>query len=158
MFTEELIGVEATQTLGLALGRIAGSGTVVALYGDLGAGKTSFSQGVGRGLGIQASIVSPTFVLMAEYEDGRLPLLHADAYRLSGTEVHSIGLDEAVENWPGVALVEWADRVLDVLPEDHLDVRIEHATRGRMATLRATGPIHKRVLERWMAAYTRVEG
>ena len=158
MFTEELLCVEHTQTLGLALGRIAVSGTVVALYGDLGAGKTSFSQGVGRGLGIEASIVSPTFVLMAEYEDGRLPLLHADAYRLNGTEARSVGLDEAVENWPGIALVEWADRVLDVLPEDHLDVRIEYSTRGRMATLRATGPIHRRVLDRWMAAYAHISG
>ena len=158
MFRFELIGVDATQTLGLALGRIAGAGTVVALYGDLGAGKTSLSQGVGLGLGIQASIVSPTFVLMAEYEDGRLPLLHADAYRLSGTEPRSIGLDEAVENWPGIALVEWADRVPSVLPEDHLDVRIEHATRGRMVTIQATGPIHKRVLKRWMAAYTHISG
>ena len=158
MWKIEIIGPEAMQQLGLALGRVAVSGTVAALYGDLGAGKTTLSQGVGHGLGVEASIVSPTFVLMAEYEDGRLPLLHADAYRLSGNEGRSIGLDEAVECWPGVALVEWAGRVPDVFPEDHLDIRIEHATRGRVATIRATGPGHERILESWMSAYAKISG
>lgn len=153
MWTVELIGVEATLTLGAALGRTAVSGTVAALHGDLGAGKTSLSQGVGHGLGIKASIVSPTFILMAEYEDGRLPLLHADAFRLSGTEARSIGLDEAVESWPGVALVEWAGRVPDVLPEDHLDIHIAHAGDGRTATVRASGPRHEQVLQAWRSAY-----
>jgi tRNA threonylcarbamoyladenosine biosynthesis protein TsaE len=153
MWTVELIGVEATLTLGAALGRTAVAGTVAALHGDLGAGKTSLSQGVGHGLGIKASIVSPTFILMAEYEDGRLPLLHADAFRLSGTEARSIGLDEAVESWPGVALVEWAGRVPDVLPDDHLDIRIAHAGDGRTATVRASGPRHEQVLQAWMSAY-----
>lgn len=158
MWRIEINGPEAMHELGVALGRVAVSGTVAALYGDLGAGKTTFSQGVGHGLEVQASIVSPTFVLMAEYEDGRLPLLHADAYRLSGNEGRSIGLDEAVECWPGVALVEWAGRVPDVFPEDHLDIRIAHAISGRVATIRATGPNHERVLKSWMSVYGKTSG
>jgi tRNA threonylcarbamoyladenosine biosynthesis protein TsaE len=156
MWTIELIGVEATLTLGVALGQTAVAGTVAALHGDLGAGKTSLSQGVGQGLGIQASIVSPTFILMAEYEDGRLPLLHADAYRLSGTESRSIGLDEAVECWPGVALVEWAGRVPDALPADHLDICMAHAENGRTVTIAATGPGHEQVLRDWRSAYAKI--
>ena len=156
MWTIELIGVEATLTLGVALGRTAVAGTVAALHGDLGAGKTSLSQGVGQGLGVQTSIVSPTFILMAEYEDGRLPLLHADAYRLNEAEARSVGLEEAVEGWPGVALVEWAGRVPDALPEDRLDIRIAHAENGRTVTIAASGPGHEQVLRAWRSAYAKI--
>ena len=148
-----LASIDDTLALGEALGRTAIGGTVVALHGDLGAGKTTFSQGVGAGLGIPASIVSPTFILMAEYDGGRLPLLHADAYRLEVHEVAAIGLDEALERWPGVALVEWASRIDCHLPEQHLVVDLRHADSGREAFVSAVGPNHDAVLDQWMAAY-----
>ena len=147
--------IDDTLAFGAALGRTAMCGTVVALHGDLGAGKTTFSQGVGTGLGIAASIVSPTFILMAEYDGGRLPLLHADAYRLEAHEVGAIGLDEALDTWPGVALVEWASRIAVHLPVQHLIVHLRHAASGRQADVSAVGPSHGAVLEQWLAAYER---
>jgi tRNA threonylcarbamoyladenosine biosynthesis protein TsaE len=149
MWNQTLPDLDATLAIGRALGLVAPSGTLVALRGELGAGKTSFAQGVGAGLGIAQPIVSPTFVLMAEYEGGRLPLLHADAYRLKSGEAASIGFEEAVELWPGVTLIEWADRVASVLPLDCLQVELVHKGEGRTVTVSATGPVHADLLERW---------
>ena len=149
MWDIDLPDLESTLALGRALGAVANEGTLVALRGDLGAGKTSFSQGVGEGLEVGLPVVSPTFVLMAEYEDGRLPLLHADAYRLKPGETEAIGLDEAVEGWPGIVLIEWADKIISVLPDDRLSVEMTHKESGRTATVRATGPQHAGVLARW---------
>ena len=150
-----LASMDDTLALGEALGRTAMRGTVVALHGDLGAGKTTFCQGVGAGLGIVEPIVSPTFILMAEYEGGRLPLLHADAYRLEAHEVGAIGLDEALDDWPGIALVEWASRIDVHLPAQHLVVHLRHAQSGREADVSAVGPNHDAALNQWMAAYER---
>ena len=150
-----LPSIDDTLAFGEALGRIAVRGTVVALHGDLGAGKTTFSQGVGAGLAIAAPIVSPTFILMAEYEGGRLPLLHADAYRLEGHEVAAIGLDEALDTWPGIALVEWASRIHMHLPVQHIVVHLRHADSGRTAEVSAVGLSHDAVLARWVTEYGR---
>lgn len=153
MWSVFLDSLPETIALGDALGRVAPLGTVVALHGDLGAGKTSFGQGVGLGLGVPAPVVSPTFVLMAEYDGGRLPLMHADAYRLTAVEARSIGLDEALETWPGVALVEWASRIQEHLPTDFIAVHLSHTEQGRTAEVSAHGPVHERVLAEWMAAF-----
>ena len=142
---------EDTQALGSLLGLCATSGSVVALVGDLGAGKTSFAQGVGVGLGVAQPVVSPTFVLVAEYPDGRLPLLHADTYRLEAGELEGTGLEESLEQWPGIALVEWADRFPEVLPGDHLVVRLNYEGAGRAVSISATGPEHQILLDRWRA-------
>ena len=142
----------STQALGAALGASAPPGTVVALRGDLGAGKTCFGQGVGDGLGITDDIVSPTFILIAEYE-GRLPLLHADVYRLEPGESEGIGLEESLESWPGLALVEWAERFPEVLPADHLTVRIDIEDEARRLTIQASGPRSVAALARWRAAH-----
>ena len=150
-----LPSLDDTLAVGAALGRIAPAGTVVALHGDLGAGKTSFGQGVGVGLGVAVPIVSPTFILMAEYEGGRLPLLHADAYRIRPDEVAGIGLDEALETWPGVALVEWASRIEDHMPDDHMRVVLKHLDAGRTMEITAAGPVHSKVLAEWVAACAR---
>ncbi len=144
--------LDATLRFGFALGEVAPSGVFVGLRGDLGAGKTSFAQGVGAGLGIVQPIVSPTFVLMAEYDDGRLPLLHADAYRLKPGEAEAIGFEETVELWPGVTLIEWADRVEAFLPIDRLQVDLLHNEHGRTAAVSATGPIHSELLELWRSS------
>ncbi len=141
-----------THALGVALGSSAPGGTIVALTGDLGAGKTCFAQGVGAGLGVAEPIVSPTFILVAEYE-GRQPLLHADAYRLRPGEVAGIGLEESLEDWPGLALVEWAELVGEVLPLEHLAVTIEIIDDARRFHITSTGSRSAAALAKWKAAH-----
>ena len=114
---------ESTRELGAAVGRLAPAGTVVLLQGDLGAGKTVFAQGVGRGLEAPTVVNSPTFVLLNEHLGGRLPLRHADLYRLDDLDlIAELGLDQAALG--GILLVEWPERGEGVLPAEHLHVRI----------------------------------
>jgi tRNA threonylcarbamoyladenosine biosynthesis protein TsaE len=116
---------EATEALGEALGRAVGPGTVIALEGDLGAGKTCFVRGLARGLGVEGTVTSPTFALLQDYA-GRLPLHHFDAY-MEGRERAFLadgGLEHMHEG--GVSAVEWAPRVADVLPTPRLWVALEH--------------------------------
>jgi len=114
----------ATRDLAGALARVAEPGDLVSLIGDLGAGKTQFAKGFGAGLGISDTIVSPSFVLMAEYR-GRLPLFHIDLYRLAdAAEALAGGLvDERQAD--GVTIIEWAERLADAMPDVRLDVTIE---------------------------------
>lgn len=138
--------VEATQALGRLLGTSAPAGTIVALLGDLGAGKTAFSQGVGDGLGVGEEVVSPTFIVVSEHEGGRVPLVHADLYRIDDPEeIEQIGLEERLED-DVIGLVEWADKHPHVLPADHLVVRIVHAGSAREVQISATGPRHTALL------------
>ncbi len=114
---------EATRAVGAAVGQHAPAGTVVLLQGDLGAGKTVFAQGVGRGLDAPTVVNSPTFVLVNEHLGGRLPMRHADLYRLDDADlIAELGLDQAAEG--GVLLVEWPERAAGALPDDHLHVQI----------------------------------
>ena len=117
---------EATRALGEALGRALEAGTLVALEGELGAGKTAFVQGLALGLDVADPVTSPTYALMQSYE-GRLDLFHFDAY-MEGRE-RALLQDGGLE-WMhagGVAAVEWADRVADVLPRPRIAVRLRHA-------------------------------
>jgi tRNA threonylcarbamoyladenosine biosynthesis protein TsaE len=115
---------EETASAGEALGRTLGPGDMVALYGDLGAGKTCFVQGLVRGLGVTTQATSPTFVLVNEYR-GRLPVHHVDAYRTGGlTELIDLGLLDLIDG-DGVTLLEWADRAEPLLPARAVRVRIE---------------------------------
>ncbi len=112
-----------TLAIARALGGILAPGDVVALVGDLGAGKTLFCKGIGEALGVPADrIVSPSFTVVTEHA-GRLALRHIDVYRLaSGKEAQDIGLDELFgEDW--VCLVEWADKIESLLPKDCIKVR-----------------------------------
>ena len=114
----------ATRALAAALAAAARPGDLISLIGELGAGKTQFAKGFGAGLGITDTIVSPSFVLMAEYR-GRLPLFHVDLYRLAdAAEALAGGLidDRQAE---GVTLIEWAERFADAMPVDRLEVLIE---------------------------------
>lgn len=100
-----------TEALGEKFGRAVRSGCVIALSGDLGAGKTQFVKGVARGLGISTRIHSPTFTLVVEYNGGRLTLFHLDLYRLENNEqIRSAGLEDFLQP-DGVAVIEWADRM-----------------------------------------------
>ena len=118
-------GYGDTFDLGLKLGERASAGEVYALFGDLGAGKTAFAQGFAKGLGIVDAVTSPTFVICCAYDGGRLPLYHFDAYRLSDvSEMEEIGYDEFFYG-DGVSLVEWAERIEELLPEDCIRIRIE---------------------------------
>ncbi len=133
--------VQATQALGEALGRVLGANAVVALDGDLGAGKTALAQGIARGLGVIGPVVSPTFALCVVYDEARLPFVHVDFYRVErAEELDQLGLDEAFDG--AVAVVEWASLFPAALPEDHLAVRIEEVPGGRRLTLTATGARH----------------
>jgi tRNA threonylcarbamoyladenosine biosynthesis protein TsaE len=116
VFTVITNSPKETASLGRRLGRLLGPRTVLALRGDLGAGKTTFVQGLARGLGVKEDhVVSPTFVLVREYR-GKLPLYHIDLYRLSpGREVELLGLDEYLEG-EGVCAVEWAEKGEGILP------------------------------------------
>ncbi len=144
---------EETLALGERLGRAASAGDVLALVGTLGAGKTVLAKGVMRGLGGDPrEVTSPTFVLMTRHE-GRLPLFHFDAYRLSRVqEMRDIGADEAYYG-AGVTVVEWADRVAETLPEDHLEVRIEPAgSESRRVVMLPHGPRSSALLARALDA------
>lgn len=116
-----------TEALGAALGQLVQPGDVLALVGDLGAGKTCLTRGVARGLGIAEPVTSPTFILVAEYSTAAgFPLYHADCYRLGDApqEAQDIGLDELLTD-DGVSVVEWAERIEPLLPPDHLRITIE---------------------------------
>jgi tRNA threonylcarbamoyladenosine biosynthesis protein TsaE len=117
-----------TEALGEKFGRAARQGWVIALSGELGAGKTQFVKGLARGLGVSARVHSPTFALVAEYDGGRLKLFHLDLYRLeTPQQILSTGVEEFLQP-DGVAVIEWAERIVEAGPGD-LDwkwVRIEN--------------------------------
>ena len=117
------VSAEATEAAGERLGRTLGPGAVVALTGELGAGKTCFVQGLVRGLGAAVRATSPTFVLVNQYK-GRVPIYHVDAYRTDSlTELMDLGLLELVGG-DGVTVIEWADKLAPLLPADAIHVHI----------------------------------
>lgn len=122
---------EETQALGEALGRQLKPGHVVAFFGDLGAGKTTFIQGVAQGVGADANRVkSPTFVLMREYP-GPLPLVHIDGYRLEGSGAVTWLDIELIFGPSKITLIEWAERFGELLPPEYLEVRLKHVSTNR---------------------------
>ena len=117
---------EATQALAESIGRRAAPGTVIALSGDLGAGKTCFIQGLAAGLDVETPVTSPTFVMIAEHA-GRLPLYHVDLYRTESlAEIRALGLDELLDG-EGITAIEWAEKAEPLLPVRTVRVRIEGA-------------------------------
>lgn len=147
--------VEQTVAVGAAVGRLCRAGDVVALSGELGAGKTQFVRGMAQGLGLDPrQVSSPTFVIAQEYEpqdeQGGAVLVHIDAYRLTGgEELASLGWAGEGGDLPedAVLAVEWAERVEAVLGEDRLDVRLEHADAGRNITLTPHGRWAARMIQ-----------
>ena len=121
----ETNSAEETFALGKALGEKASPGQIYTLDGDLGTGKTVFTQGVAAGLGITEAISSPTFTIIQEYDTGRLPLYHFDVYRIGNIEeMEEIGYDDYFFG-EGICLIEWADLIREILPEHVIRITIE---------------------------------
>ena len=121
----ETFSPEETEELGIHFGKEAKPGTVCTLIGDLGVGKTVFTQGIAKGLGITEPINSPTFTIVQVYEEGRMPFYHFDVYRIgSDDEMDEIGYYEAIDG-DGVCLIEWAELIYDILPPQYKKVTIK---------------------------------
>lgn len=116
---------EETFALGVRFGQQATPGQVLALTGDLGVGKTLFTQGLAQGLGIEGPVSSPTFTIVQVYENGRLPFYHFDVYRIADPEeMDEIGYEDYVYG-EGVSLIEWAELIEEILPENCARIIIE---------------------------------
>ncbi|AFY38117.1 Uncharacterized protein family UPF0079, ATPase [[Leptolyngbya] sp. PCC 7376] len=131
----------ATLAFGKQLGECLETYSVLLLKGDLGAGKTTLTQGIGQGLGITEAIASPTFTLVNEYHVGRIPLYHLDLYRLEPEQVDSIYPEtywEGIECEPGITVIEWSERML-FLPESYFEITLSHTEDDqRQAIITAT--------------------
>ena len=147
----EVSDLETTQALGKSLGPLLFPGAVVALVGPLGAGKTTFVRAIAEGMGVKnlAGVNSPTFTLIHEYP-ARLPIYHFDAYRLATAEqFEGLGIQEYFAG-DGVCLVEWADKFLELLPEDRLEIRIERTSETtRRWDVLGTGMRHEELAAKW---------
>ena len=118
-----------TQDFGRLLGQKLPGGTVLVLSGDLGTGKTTLTQGIGEGLGIKQLVKSPTYTLIREYDDGRIPLYHMDVYRLSD-DTADLGLDEYFMS-EGLVIVEWGELILEELPDEYLHLTLSYLDENR---------------------------
>jgi tRNA threonylcarbamoyladenosine biosynthesis protein TsaE len=140
-----------TRSIGAELAPFLRGGDVIALTGELGAGKTTFTQGVAKGLGFDGTVVSPTFTLVREYRGGRLPVVHADVYRLDRVQdVLDLGLDELAED--GVLLVEWGDAVEGLLPPAHLIAELSVPGKGEERAVLIAG-----IGDPWALRWERLE-
>ena len=142
IFVENL---EATLSLGKKLGELLQPGMLITLDGDLGAGKTTFTKGIGQGLQIKRVINSPTFTILKQYR-GRLQLSHFDAYRLEGQD-NDLGFEEIFDS-VGVCVVEWPEFISDILPEKRLEIQINKIDENaRKFVLKAIGKEYVQLLE-----------
>jgi tRNA threonylcarbamoyladenosine biosynthesis protein TsaE len=142
-FTTSTDGPEHTRRVAARLASTFRAGDILCLIGDLGAGKTAFTQGLGEGLGVTADdpIGSPTFNLIAEHRSGRVPLFHFDVYRLADSAgLYDLAFDEYLDG-SGVVVIEWADRIADALPTDRLEIVFSSTDRPdeRTIAFRALG-------------------
>ena len=142
--------------IGRRLAELLRPGDVIRLEGPLGAGKTTLTQGIARGLGVDQPVTSPSFALIHEHvavrADERFPLFHADLYRLSGLlDAESIGLDEYLDG-RGVLVVEWGSRAAESLPDDGLLIRLEPVGESRDVRVEALGPRGREIAHRLAAA------
>lgn len=132
-----LADAEATHLLGIKLGQLLTAGSVLLLEGNLGSGKTTLVQGIGKGLGITEAIVSPTFTLVNEYTQGRLPLYHLDLYRLQSEEVKQLNLESYWNEWEyplGIVAIEWAERLVSK-PPDYLKLSLTYENDQRQVEI-----------------------
>ena len=121
----ETNGAEETFEVGMRLAKEAKAGDIYCLDGDLGTGKTVFSQGFAAGLGIKEAVNSPTFTIVCEYEEGRLPLYHFDVYRIGDVEeMEELGYEEYFYS-DGVCLIEWSTLIQEIIPDNAIEIVIE---------------------------------
>lgn len=121
----ETYSPEETEKIGFQIGEEAKPGTIMALFGDLGVGKTVFTKGLAKGLGITEQVNSPTFTILQVYEEGRLPLYHFDVYRIGDPEeMDEIGYEDYFFG-QGVCLVEWANLIEELMPRETISITIE---------------------------------
>ena len=135
-----LKGLKSTEDFGIKLGNILKSGDILSLNGDLGAGKTTLTKSIGRGLGVEEYITSPTFALINEYK-GRVPVYHFDVYRLEDIEsLYDLGFEEYFYS-EGVTIVEWGEKIIDFLPEYTINIYIERGEEldERIVTISGNG-------------------
>lgn len=122
---------DQTEEVGRRLASSLDSGTIVCLVGGLGAGKTTFVKGLARGLGVRGTVVSPSYLLLREY-DGRITLYHIDLFRISTPqEFIEAGLDDYLLDPGGVVAIEWAERIGDILPEERIEVKFKILSENR---------------------------
>ena len=116
---------EQTYDIGKTIGNNAKPGQIFCLHGDLGVGKTVFTKGFAKGIGVEDVISSPTFTIVQEYDNGEMPFYHFDVYRISDSEeMYEIGFEEYIYGG-GVCLIEWAELIKDILPENVMNITIE---------------------------------
>ncbi|KKE78963.1 tRNA (adenosine(37)-N6)-threonylcarbamoyltransferase complex ATPase subunit type 1 TsaE [Oceanobacillus caeni] len=139
---------EETKLIGERLASLLEAGDVLTLEGDLGAGKTTFTKGIAKGLGVKRTVNSPTFTIVKEYE-GRLPLYHMDVYRLEDSD-EDIGFDEYF-NGNGVSVVEWAQFIEEYLPTDRLDIRIKYNGDSRILEFLSNGSHFESIINELMS-------
>ena len=141
-----LDGEEQTKEIGYKLGKLLTPGSVICLIGDLGAGKTTMTQSLAKAIGVDDYITSPTFTIVNEYE-GDMPLYHFDVYRIgSSEEMYDIGYDEYI-NSDGVCIIEWANLINDILPDEYLDIELIYKGMGREMVLKPIGEKYKKIVE-----------
>ena len=135
-----------TKDIAAKLAKWLEPGDLILLEGDLGAGKTTFTKGLATGLGIKRVIKSPTYTIIREYLDGRLPLYHMDVYRLEETGGMDLGLEEYFEG-EGVSIVEWAKFIPEDLPTEYLQIKLQPAGEDLMERTILFNPIGQRYIK-----------
>ncbi|MBP3931124.1 MAG: tRNA (adenosine(37)-N6)-threonylcarbamoyltransferase complex ATPase subunit type 1 TsaE [Peptostreptococcaceae bacterium] len=137
---------EKTREIGSKLGELLTPKSVICLIGDLGAGKTTMTQSLARALGVDDYITSPTFTIVNEYE-GKMPLYHFDVYRIgSSEEMYDIGFDEYI-NGDGVCIIEWANLIEDILPDEYLYIEMNYKETGREMILTPKGEKYEEIVK-----------
>ena len=137
---------EKTREIGSKLGELLTPKSVICLIGDLGAGKTTMTQSLARALGVDDYITSPTFTIVNEYE-GRMPLYHFDVYRIgSSEEMYDIGFDEYIDG-DGVCIIEWANLIEDILPDECLYIEMNYKETGREMILTPKGEKYEEIVK-----------
>ena len=137
---------EKTREIGSKLGELLTPKSVICLIGDLGAGKTTMTQSLARALGVDDYITSPTFTIVNEYE-GRTPLYHFDVYRIgSSEEMYDIGFDEYIDG-EGVCIIEWANLIEDILPDEYLYIEMNYKETGREMILTPKGEKYEEIVK-----------
>lgn len=147
MLTYQLKNVNETVALGKAIGQSLISGDCLILTGELGTGKTALTKGIALGLGIEQMIKSPTYTIVREYHQGRLPLFHMDVYRIEDGGLE-LGLEEYFES-DGVSIVEWGQQVQSELPASYLEIILSYTNEENQRTIgfRANGQRSEQLLE-----------